>query len=250
MQLHTVQRKPQVVCVTLPAYTVGKALGVEDGMKELHRQLEKPDPSSLPGIRTIHRLRTLADLHVRVDTGGTQLPHVRSRHAHDAWETGADVWFSVDDDNEATTATLANMLEAVRGDAPRIVVAPYVIRGAPTDGGRLITVSVELPTIITTERTLANGARLRPCKRGGFGLIAINRPALALIRERCKEYVYVDHDDVERLALFYAEIRNKVWLSDDFAFFANVPREVSIEALLTGNTLHDGAALDLAEVGS
>jgi len=248
--LHTIETKPLTVCATLPAYTVGKALGVEEGMVELNRQLQNPDAASLPGIRTIHRLRTLADLHVRVDTGGTQLCQVRSRHAHDAWECGADVWFSVDDDNEATKPTLANMLEAVKGDAPRIVMAPYVIRGAPTQGGRLITASVELPSIITSERRLANGARLRPCKRGGFGLIAINRPALAAIREACKHLAYLDHDDVERLALFHAEIRDRVWLSDDFAFFSRVPPEVSIEALLTGLTVHDGATLNLAEVGS
>lgn len=247
--LHTIEKKPLTVCATLPAYTVGKALGVEKGMVELSRQLQSPEAATLPGIRVIHRLRTLADLHVRVDTGGTQLCQVRSRHAHDAWETGDDVWFSVDDDNEASTPTLANMLDAVRGDAPRIVLAPYVVRGAPTNGGRLITASVELPSVITNERRLPNGARLRPCKRGGFGLIAINRPALELIREQCKRYVYLDHDDVERLALFYAEIRDRVWLSDDFAFFANVPPAVSVEALLTGHTVHDGQTLDLSEVG-
>ncbi len=249
--LHTIERRPLTVCVTLPAYTVGKALGVEAGMVELNRQLERPENAKLPGIRTIHRLRTLADLHVRVDTGGTQLCQVRSRHAHDAWEVGADVWFSVDDDNEASTPTLASMLEAVRGDAPRIVMAPYIIRGAPTQGGRLLTASVELPSIITSERRLGNGALLRPCKRGGFGLIAINRPALAAIRDACTELAYLDHDDVERLGLFYPPpIRNKEWLSDDFGFFSRVPANVSIEALLTGHTMHDGETLDLAEVAS
>jgi len=248
--LHTFEKRAQAVVVTLPAYTIGKALGVEEGMRELARQIETPDAKSLPAVRTIARLRTLCDLTLRIDTGGTQLPHVRSRHAHDAWELGAEVWFSVDDDNEATTDTLRDMLEAVRGDTPRIVIAPYIIRGAPTQGGTLVTVCVELPRIITSERRLPNGARLRPITKGGFGLIAINRAALAAVREQCAHLVYLDHDDVERLALFHAEIVDRLWLSDDFAFFSHVPPHVQIEALLTGHTVHAGEALNLAEVES
>jgi hypothetical protein len=234
------------VIVTLPAYTIGKALGVEEGMRELQRQVLNPDAASLPAVRTIARLRKLTDVQLRIDTGGTQLCAVRSRHAHEAWESGADVWFSVDDDNEATTPTLADMLEAVRGDTPRIVLAPYIIRGGETRTH--IRVSVDLSPIVTTERLLSSGSRLRPITKGGFGLIAINRAALAAVREACSHLDYIDTDGVERLALFFAEIRNKVWLHDDFSFFARVPSHVSIEALLTGHTMHAGEVLDLSEV--
>lgn len=238
----------QTVVVTLPAYTIGKALGLEAGMAELKRQIEHPDAASLPAVRTIVRLRHLADLALRIDTGGTQLCAVRSRHADEAWKSGAAVWFSVDDDNEATTETLANMLEAVRGDTPRIVLAPYIIRRQ--EARTHIMVSVDLPKIITTERRLSNGARLRPVSKGGFGLIAMNRSALGAVREACAHLVYRDTDEVERLALFFAEIRNKVWLHDDFSFFARVPPHVQVEALLTGHTTHAGEALNLAEVES
>ena len=238
----------QSVIVTLPAYTIGKALGVEEGMRELERQVLAPDAASLPGVRTIARLRRLSDLTLRIDTGGTQLCAVRSRHAHVAWESGADIWFSVDDDNEATTETLANMLEAVRGDTPRIVLAPYIIREGPNL--LHVKVNVDLPRIVTTERRLSNGARLRPVTKGGFGLVAMNRAALGAVREVCKHLVYRDSDDVERLALFFAEIRDQRWLHDDFSFFARVPSHVEVEALLTGHTSHAGETLDLREVES
>lgn len=236
----------QTVMVTLPAYTVGKMLGIEAGMAELQRQIQHPDASSLPGVRTIARLRRLADLAVRIDTGGTHLCQVRARHAHDAWACGCDVWFSVDDDNEATQSTLASMLEAVDTPEPRIVLAPYIIRGEHTRTH--ILVNVDLPRIVTTERILPSGARLRPVTKGGFGLVAMNRSALGAVRDVCGHLAYIDTDGVERLALFSPEIRDKVWLADDFSFFARVPSHVHVEALLTGHTLHAGEGLDLSEV--
>lgn len=234
--------------VTLPAYTLGKQLGVEQAAAELERQIQFPDAASLPAVRVIARLRELAELAVRFDTGGTQLSQVRSRHAHAAWLSGADAWFSVDDDNEATTATLASMLLAVQGDAPRIVLAPYIVRGAATLGGAIVTASVELPRIVSEERLLPNGARLRPCGKGGFGLVIMNRQALDAVRAANQDLVYVDSDGMERLALFLPYIRKRQWLTDDFSFFSRVPPEVHIEALLTGCTMHAGEVLNLAEV--
>lgn len=236
----------QTVFVTLPAYAVGKALGMAEGMRELERQIQNPDAASLPAVRTIARLRKLTAVGLRIDTGGTQLCAVRSRHAHEAWQSGADIWFSVDDDNEATTETLASMLDAARGPTPRIVLAPYLTRGGPTLTH--VMVNVDLPRIVTTERTLANGARLRPITKGGFGLVAMNRAALGAVRDACAHLAYVDTDGVERLALFWSEIRNKIWLHDDFSFFARVPPHVHVEALLTGHTSHAGESLDLSHV--
>lgn len=243
--MHMMNNEPMTVIATLPAYTIGKLLGIEEGNRELQRQVLNPDKSSLPGVRTIARLRELTSLQVRIDTGGTQLCAVRSRHAHEAWQSGADVWFSVDDDNEATTDTLASMLEAVRGEQPRIVVAPYIIRAAPDAP---TTVNVDLPRIITTERRLSNGARLRPVTKSGFGLLAMNRGALGAVREQCKHLAYLDTDDVERLALFFHEIKDRRWLHDDFGFFSRVPSYVTVEALLTGVTSHAGEVLNLSEL--
>lgn len=236
------------VIVTLPAYTIGKALGVEEGMRELQRQIQSPDAASLPAVRLITRLRRLADLHVRLDTGGTHLCLVRSRHAHEAWTSGADVWFSVDDDNDATQETIADMLTAVEGPEPRIVIAPYIVRGEETRTHVLV--NVDLPRIVTTERQLPSGARLRPVSKGGFGLVAMNRAALAAVRGVCGHLLYRDTDEIDRLALFSPEIMGDPprWLADDFSFFARVPAHVHLEALLTGHTSHAGERLDLSTI--
>jgi hypothetical protein len=244
----TVNDRADVV-VTVSAYALGKTLGLEPAMRELERQIQAPDRASLPAARCIARLRSFASVAVRVDTGGTVLGKVRSRHAHDAWELGArigaKVWVSVDDDVEATTSTLRDMLVAVSEPRPRIVVAPYVLR--TTKGGALVA-SVDLPRIHTRERLLPSGARLRPVSKSGFGLVAMNRDALAAVRAECGHLAYVDDDGVERLGLFHDDIRDGQWLSEDLAFFARVPSHVEFEALLTGHTSHAGQSLNLAEV--
>jgi hypothetical protein len=239
----------QTTIVTVSAYALGKEIGIVEAMRELERQVQTPTRESLPAVRVIARLRELCDVIVRVDTGGTVLGKVRSRHAHAAWESGAEVWLSCDDDVEATTSTLLSMLQAVGDPTPSIVLAPYIIRSATT----LVSVaSVEIPRIVTSERVLSGpgAARLRPVPRGGFGLVAMNRAALELVRGECLHLAYVDDDGVERLGLFHDQIRGKRWLGEDLAFFEHVPARVRVEALLTGHTVHDGEALDLSAVES
>jgi hypothetical protein len=231
--------------VTVSAYALGKRLGLERGMRELERQIQTPDKESLPAARCIARLRRLVDIAVRADTGGTVLGMVRSRHAHEAWRVGAEVWLSIDDDVEATTPTLRDLLDAVSGSTPRIVVAPCIVRGGELG---VPTVNVDLPRIVSTERHLSSGAKLRPIRRAGFSLVAMNRQALELVREASSELVYLDADGEERLALFHDALRDGQWLSEDLAFFSRVPPEVSVEALLTGYTSHAGQPLSLAEI--
>jgi len=155
------------------------------------------------------------------------------------------VWVSVDDDVEATTSTLHDMLEAVGvGGRARIVVAPCVLRAA--DGGAAV-INVDLPRIVTRERLLTSGARLRPIAKAGFALVAMNRAALEAVRNVSTHLAYVDQDGEERLGLFHSEIRDGAWLSEDLAFFARVPPHVEVEALLTGHTSHAGQSLNLAE---
>lgn len=247
----TVNDRAEVI-VTVSAYALGKQLGVEEAMREFERQLQKPDRASLPAARCIARLRELVSVAVRADTGGTVLGKVRSRHAHDAWEVGArigaKVWLSIDDDVEATTSTLADMLEAVSEPRPRIVVAPCLIRSVANGAA---VANVDLPRILSRERYLSSGAVLRPIaeRRAGFALVAMNRDALAAVRNMSGHLAYVDQDGVERLGLFHDEIVDRQWLSEDLSFFARVPSWVDVEALLTGHTSHAGQALNLNDVG-
>jgi hypothetical protein len=231
------------VCVTVSAYALGKRLGLERAMRELERQIQAPDKESLPAARCIARLRRFADLVVRADTGGTLLGQVRSRHAHEAWRVGADVWISIDDDVEATTPTLRDMLEAVSSALPRIVVAPCVLRA----DGRSV-VNIDIPRIVTTERFLSSGAKLRPIRAAGFALVAMNRAALEAVREACEHLRFQDADGEQRIALFHDELVGGEWLSEDLAFFRRVPKHVTVEALLTGYTSHAGQPLSLEEV--
>jgi hypothetical protein len=236
----------QTVFVTMSAYALGRKLGLEGAMAELNRQIDEPSDRCLPGIRTIARLRTLCDVALRLDTGGSVLGKVRSRHFCAALESGADLWISVDDDVEATIGTLANMLQAVWGLVPRIVIAPCIIRGV--ESGPVQHVNVDLPRIVTTERTMPGGARLRPCKGGGFGLVALNRFALIEIAQRHPELEYRDDDGAQRLGVFHDELVNGQWFNEDLSFFRRVPETVFVEALLTGVTSHDGEALPLERV--
>lgn len=235
--------------VTVSAYALGKTLGVAAAMRELERQIQKPDRASLPAARCIARLRELSSIAVRADTGGTVLGQVRSRHAHDAWHLGerigARVWVSVDDDVEATTATLRDLLEAVQGSTPRIVVVPCLLR---TGDGRLPVANVEFPRIVTATRVLSSGAKLRRVKAAGFALVAMNREALGAVRDAAGELEYLDTDGVTRLGLFHSAIHEGRWLSEDLAFFARVPPDVEVEALITGHSSHDGQPLDLCEL--
>lgn len=233
------------VVVTVSAYALGKQLGVEQGLRELERQIQAPDAASLPAARCIARLRQLTDLVVRADTGGSVLGKVRSRHAHTAWTLEADVWVSLDDDVEATTATLRDLLDAVSEPSPRIAVAPCVVRSGASGAA---VVNVDLPRILSRERYLSSGARLRPILSAGFALVAMNRAALEAVRNVSTYLDYVDQDGVERLGLFHDEIHNGEWLSEDLAFFTRVPPHVEVEALLTGHTSHAGQALNLADV--
>lgn len=235
------------VFMSVSAYTLGKALGVEAAMAELRRQNEHPDSASVPSARVVGRLNKFCSLSLRLDTGGTVLGKVRSRHAHAAWESKAPVWLSCDEDVEATTETLLGMLEAVDDIVPSIVLAPCLVRG---ERERL---NLEMPTVVA-DRYLSSdgylagdphGALLRQVRGGGFGLVAMNRLALEAVREVSSHLAYVDDDNVERLGLFHDEIRERRWLGEDLAFFARVPKSVRVEAILSGATSHDGATLRL-----
>ena len=238
--------------VTVSAYALGKQLGIDAAMRELERQMHHPDVASLPAARCVYRLRQMTGVLVRADTGGTVLGQVRSRHADEAWKSGAEVWISIDDDVEATSATLRDLLEAARGPLPRVVVAPCILRIAPDAlGPGRVMVNVDLPRIISGERLLSSGARVRTITRAGFGLVAVNRAALEALRAASTHLEYVDRDGEKRLGLFHDELRDGVWLSEDLAFFARCTAAgIEVETLLTGHTSHGGETLDLSRIAS
>ena len=126
----------------------------------------------MPAVRVIARLRLLDELALRIDAGATCIGKARSRAFHAYRESKADLWVSVDDDNDATVQTLRWLVEAVSSSEPRVCLAPYLLRGPRKEP----TLSVELPNFYV-DRTLSDGGRVRNARRGGFGLVALNRMA-------------------------------------------------------------------------
>ena len=220
-------------------YALGWQLGIEEGGAEFRRQCEEPDNESLPCVRTLARLRHIEECGAWCDTGSTRIGHSRSRAFADALASNCDVWVTCDDDCEADLATLKSALEAIK-QGPSICILPFWAR-APIPRVDL-TVSP-----CNTVRTLPNGARLMRAIAAGLGITVMNRAAMALIAEANQDLLYKDSEGVQRLALFIEAIRpsDNAWMGEDLAFFTRVPSSVTIEALMTGTTIHAGRMLDL-----
>ena len=247
------------VHVTTSSYMLGKLLGIERAMAELQHQLEDTTSESLPSIRTIARLRELTPLELRMDTGGTVIAKVRSRHFHSAFESGADAWVSVDDDVEATLETLDHLLGAVATLRPVICTAPVIKRGIASRKEIDVTGAGQIASeVVSFSGRYGNGAVVRIAD-GGFGLIAINRAAMNEIVKYFDAHVdyhnqdfklFRDDDDVAKRAVFREIIREGKWYGEDLSFFRRVPEHVDIVALIKGHTAHDGIPLELRTVGT
>lgn len=244
--------RPKVLISTM-LYGLAKELGADDATAELYRQLEelespgfaKKNPDEyLPVALTITRARRLFDVGLLVDAGGTLIGKCRSRAFSEFLrKPDFDVWISVDDDTDCTVSVLAALQEAVGAGDPRIVIAPTWLRGVSK-------VNVAFPNVVVERQLVGSGARLRSCYYGGFGLVAMNKAAAQRIKGGCDEF---DDDDGRLNVAAFADIfvraeGRRAWLSEDLSFFARVPSEVKVEALVTGHTRHDGVTLPLERV--
>ena len=101
-------------------------------------------------------------------------------------------------------------------------------------------------TSVYVERKLSGGGMARRARRGGFGLVAMNRAAMQAAALGAPQYV--DDDGTRRPAPFLELITDEgSWLGEDLAFFARLSPAVLVEALVTGETWHAGSPLDLTE---
>jgi len=236
-----------MIVVSTMVYALGKELGFEAAEAEFHRQLKEPTNESLPCVRTIHRLRSLGlPVGLRLDCNAVSIGMARSRAFHAAHELTApgDIWLMVDDDVEADTQTLKHLLEAVRGEEPRICLAPYVLREASV-------VSVAIPSD-AKPRLLDTGAIVWPTTGGGLGLTAVNAAALLRMTIAYSHLRYVDSDQVPRLAMFHELIEKGegdfagTWLGEDVSFCRRASSiGIPVEALGTGHVKHAGQTLQL-----
>jgi hypothetical protein len=232
--------------VTSHFYSWGKAYGTEKAMRLLQVELQTPNIGSPEAIKTIARLRTIDDCNVCLDTGSTSIARARSRVAHNALEADCEVWVAIDDDCEATSLTLRWALEACR-TSRGICLIPYLARRGDEPERATALVTIE-PNAMNQRRELTNGGAVVPCKWGGFGLTFIHRDALHAIADANSHHTWVDEDGIEKLALFQEIIQNRFWYGEDISFFIRTPACVQIEALVTGDSIHNGYGLRLEHI--
>lgn len=266
----------KVYC-SVSTYWLGRTVGIDKSREVFARQLQLADeavrraiafgevaqPDVLPCVHTITGLRSLVDqVQLAHDAGGTVIGKVRSRAFHGALTSDADVWLSVDDDVDASPATLAWLLGAVDDSMPRICVAPCLLRR----GDKAIA-NVELyetgierhvvphginPEVVGATALGSTLGVVRPIKGAGFALVAVNRAALECLRADwdIPEMRYLDDDGVTRIALFHDQLEGGKWWGEDRSFFRRVAasKMVTVEALLTGETAHAGMVLELERV--
>jgi hypothetical protein len=192
-------------------------------------------------VEALRRLTKLADVTLRVDGGSSHIGKSRTRHFFDALQHDCDVWFSIDDDVNATAETLAWLLAAVDSKTPRVCIAPCVLRNGQS-------VNVEWSPI-HFERAIPTGGMCRRATAGGFGLVAMNRPAIVAAARAAPSW-RDEYDRNLKPAVFLESLSiDGVWTGEDISFFRRLPREVEVEALTTGKTTHAGCELSLEAVG-
>lgn len=239
-----------MIIVSVLTYGLGKILGVELAAKELARQLA-PGPAQaeefpLPVVATIKRLQTLDDL-MLYHGASTTLPKARSRAAHAALESTADVWAMCDDDVETDVETLQRLVAIARSG--RVAVLPCAVRS--TRGDARINLQW-LGALVDVH----GGVATRSVRRGGCGLMLVPHVALQRVTDEYRETLsYFDDDGVRRVALFqqmfFGGGPNQLWLGEDYSFCERL-RAAGVElcAPVEGTSIHDGVALDLADAAS
>lgn len=240
-----------MIIVSVLTYALGKALGIELAAKELARQLSEPPKEGaidwdLPVVRTIRGLQSIDDL-MLYHGAATTLPKARSRAAHAALESTADLWAMCDDDVETDHETLQRMVAIARSG--RVAVLPCGVRSHR--GDHRINVHWQGPLV-----TVHGGVQTRAVRRGGCGLMIVPRVALETVRDENRERLsYYDDDGVQRVALFQMMLfgggPNQLWLGEDYSFCERLRAAgVEIAAPIEGMSNHDGAVLDLAEAAA
>jgi hypothetical protein len=241
-----------MICLTVSLYGLVREHGAEEALALFQRQLENPlDPAALPCARAITRLRGVDEIVVHADIGASATPKMRSRAAHAAFVSGADLWVSIDDDVEATFETMQALVEACRSEPrPLVVFAPCWLRGKVHGDERhmveCINAAFEADAPTQARILPSSGARCFPAVAGGFGLVAMTRATLEHALATNTHLSFRDDDGEERVGLFHEDLADGRWWGEDLSFFRHLPPDVRIEALATGHTAHAGMVLDLS----
>jgi hypothetical protein len=233
--------RSETVYASCSAYALGWSLGAARATALLAQSVAQDDTDPVvPAVVTLRLLRDLAPIALRIDGGATHLAKSRSRHFAAAYHSTCGVWLTVDDDVAADAEAVATVLSAVRdNDKPRVCLAPCLLRGSSG------VASVEWSSLYLT-RSVLSGGKVRSAVRGGFGLVAMNRKAIDEIARACPWFT--DDDGTQTPAPFAEVFDAGRWIGEDLAFFHRLPPTVTVEASLTGHTVHAGLELSLASL--
>jgi hypothetical protein len=225
-----------VSCLT---YELTRRVGVERSGEAFVQMARAPDASSLPAARTVARLAQLGELELFHGVSSC-LPKARSRAAAAAFASGAAYWLMVDDDVEAPTATLVDLINAAGPPSePRISVLPCLARGS--------TERVNCDFRGEARLNAEAAAWVRPVSLAGCGMMVVTRAALErLFSVYRAELGFMDDDGKERVALFDMLLEPPRWYGEDYSFCRRADRAgIPIDALVQGASVHDGQGLEL-----
>lgn len=227
-----------VSCLT---YELTRRVGVERSGAAFVQMVRAPDENALPAARTVARLaQTGVELELFHGVSSC-LPKARSRAAAAALKSGAAYWLMCDDDVEAPTATLVDLINAAGAPGePRISVLPCLVRGSAQRSNCEFRGEARL--------NAEASAWVRPVSLAGCGLMVVTRAALErLFSTYADELGFTDDDGQQRVALFNMLLEPPRWYGEDFSFCVRADRAgVPIDALVQGASTHDGQQLDLA----
>jgi hypothetical protein len=221
-------------------YELTRRVGVGRSGQAFVEMVRAPDGNALPAARTVARLIALG-VQVELFHGiSSSLPKARSRAAAAARKSGAAYWLMCDDDVEAPTDTLIDLVKAAGPpDEPRISVLPCLIRGSSQRSNCEFRGEARL-----NEQA---GVSVRPVSLAGCGLMVVTRAALERLFSRyAEELGFTDDDGQGRVALFDMLLEPPRWYGEDFSFCVRADRAgIPIDALVQGTSTHDGQDLDL-----
>jgi hypothetical protein len=237
----TVLRGPLFVsCLT---YELTRRVGVERSGAAFVQMVRAPDSNALPAARAVARLTQLG-IELELFHGVSScLPKARSRAAAAALKSGAAYWVMCDDDVEAPTATLVDLINVAGPPGePRISVLPCLVRGSAQRTNCEFSGDSRLNADAS--------AWVRPVSLAGCGLMVVTRAALErLFTVYRDELGFTDDDGQERVALFNMLLEPPRWYGEDYSFCRRADRAgIPIDALVQGVSTHDGQDLDLGSL--
>ena len=224
-----------VSCLT---YELTRRVGVERSGEAFVQMVRAPDGNALPAARTVARLIQLGQVELFHGVSSC-LPKARSRAAAAALASGAAYWLMCDDDVEAPTATLVDLINAAGPPGePRISVLPCLVRGSAQRSN----------CEFSGQSRLNAGAAVwvRPVSLAGCGMMVVTRAALErLFSAYAEELAFTDDDGQPRVALFNMLLEPPRWYGEDFSFCRRADRAgIPIDALVQGVSTHDGQSLE------